>query len=163
MTVCVFFLTWHDYPSVMYLGRKSFYIIYITSTINASGNTEITRFHMYNWNSIAVLSVDKISNVVFYQRYVDDILAVFSNRRHIAHFKRRFRNAFILKFTHESMDNNVIHFLDLKFVIDEFGQFNTSVYIKPTDKGLYTNYNSYIPDTYKNQLQKPWCGNQILI
>ena len=31
------------------------------------------------------------------------------------------------------MDNSVFHILDLKFVIDELGQFNTSVYIKPTD------------------------------
>ena len=44
------------------------------------------------------------------------------------------------------MDNNVFHFLDLKFALDELGQFNTSVYIKPTDKGLYKNFNSYIPD-----------------
>ena len=35
---------------------------------------------------------------------------------------------------------------------DELGQFNTSVYIKPTDKGLYTNYNSYISDTYKKSI-----------
>ena len=53
------------------------------------------------------------------------------------------------RFTHESMDNNVFHFLDLKFVIDKLGQFNTSVYIKPTDKGLYRNYIFYIPDTQK--------------
>ena len=52
------------------------------------------------------------------------------------------------------MDNNDFHILDLKFVIDELGQFNTSVYIKPTDKGLYTNFNSYIPDTYKKSIAK---------
>ena len=33
------------------------------------------------------------------------------------------------------MDNNVFHFIDLKFVIDELGHFKTSVYIKPTDIG----------------------------
>ena len=60
-----------------------------------------------------VLSVDKISNPVFHRRYVDDILAIFSNRRHIAHFKRGLQNASIIKFIHESMDNNVFHFLDL--------------------------------------------------
>ena len=36
--------------------------------------------------------------------------------------------------------------------IYELGQFNTSVYIKPTDKGLCRNYNSYIPDTYKKSI-----------
>ena len=50
------------------------------------------------------------------------------------------------------MDNKIFNFLDLKFVIDELGQFNTSIYIKPTDKGLYTNYNSYIPDTYTKSI-----------
>ena len=52
------------------------------------------------------------------------------------------------------MDNNVFHFLDLKFVINKLGQFNTSVYIKPTDTGLYKNYNSYIPDTHKKTITK---------
>ena len=50
------------------------------------------------------------------------------------------------------MDNNVFHFLDLKFAIYELCQFNTSVYIKSTDKGLYKNYNSYITDTYKKSI-----------
>ena len=104
----------------------------------------------------AVLSVNRISNPAFYRRYVDDILAIFPSRRHIAHFKRRLKNASFLKFTHESMNNNVFHFLDFKFVIDELGRFNTSVYIRPTDKGLYTNYNSYI---YPSHIQKISCKN----
>ena len=54
------------------------------------------------------------------------------------------------------MDNNVFHFFDLKFVIDELGQFNTSVYIKLTDKGLHTNNNSYIRPRH---IQKINCKN----
>ena len=52
------------------------------------------------------------------------------------------------------MDNNVFYFLDLKFVIYKLCQFNSSVYIKPTDKGLYKIFNSYIPDTYKISIAK---------
>ena len=59
------------------------------------------------------------------------------------------------------MHNNVFHSLNLKFVINALGQFNTSVYIKPTDKGLYRNYNSYISDTYKKTIAKPWCLGQL--
>ena len=35
----------------------------------------------------AVLLVDKIPNPVFYWRYVNDILDIFPNRRHIVHFE----------------------------------------------------------------------------
>ena len=52
------------------------------------------------------------------------------------------------------MRNNVFYFLDAKLVIDESGHFDTSVYIKPADKGLYTNYLSYIPDSYKKSIIK---------
>ena len=100
------------------------------------------------------MSQARVSNPVFYQRYVDDILAIFSNQRHIAYLKLRLENSSVLKFTHESMENNVFHFLDVKLVIDESDHFDTSVYIKPTDKGLYTNYLSYIPDSYKKSIIK---------
>ena len=47
------------------------------------------------------------------------------------------------------MTDNTFHFLDVKFTIDDMGNITTSVYIKPTDKGVYTNYLSHIPDTLK--------------
>ena len=74
--------------------------------------------------------VAKISNPIFYRRFADDTAAIFNN---FQYFKHRLENSSILKFTHESMTNNIFLFLDVKFV-DEFRNFNMSVYVKPTDK-----------------------------
>ena len=35
-----------------------------------------------------VLSLNRVSNAVFYRRYMDDILAVFTTDRHVNLFKR---------------------------------------------------------------------------
>ena len=60
----------------------------------------------------AVLSLNRVSNPVFYRLYVDDILAVFTTERHVNLFKRRLEHSSVLKFTHESMTDNTFHFLD---------------------------------------------------
>ena len=60
----------------------------------------------------------------------------------------------MLKFKHESMTDNTFHFLDVKLTIDDMGNITTSVYTKPTDKGVYINYLSHMPDTYKKSIIK---------
>ena len=52
------------------------------------------------------------------------------------------------------MTHNIFHFLDVKLTIDDMGNITTYVYIKPTDKGVYTNYLSHMPDTYKKFIMK---------
>jgi len=101
-----------------------------------------------------LLSQNEISNPSFYRRYVDDIIAVFNDRSHVEWFKTRFSNNSVLKFTHEEIENNLFHFLDIQLNLNADSKFHTSVYIKPTDKGIYANYHSHIPETYKRSVVK---------
>ena len=56
-----------------------------------------------------------------------------------------------MNFTSESELNNALPFLDVN-VSRLSGHFVTSVYRKPTFSGVYTNFSSYIPMTYKLSL-----------
>ena len=53
-----------------------------------------------------------------------------------------------MSFNIETEQNNKISFLDVN-VIREQGKFVTSVYRKPTFSGVYTHFDSFLPDTYK--------------
>jgi hypothetical protein len=101
-----------------------------------------------------LLSDNKISNPRFYRRYVDDIIAIFSKKQHVNWFKIRLGRKSVLNFTHEEMINSKFHFLDINLEIMDDGKFSTSVYIKPTDAGLYANYQSYLPDNYNKSVIK---------
>ena len=101
-----------------------------------------------------LLSQTKISNPLFYVRYVDDILTVFKCNNHIRHFINRLQNNSVLKFTSEQQQNNSFHFLDVQFTITE-NIIETSVYIKPTDRGMYSNFFfSHTLESYKISLIK---------
>ena len=94
------------------------------------------------------LSQDKISNPIFYVRYVDDILTVFRSNNHLSHFKRRLISNSILNFTHETMLDDNFHFLDVNTHLSN-NRITTSVYIKPTNNGPYIDFKSYTLDQYK--------------
>ena len=53
-----------------------------------------------------------------------------------------------MSFTKETEQNSKISFLDVD-VIREQGKFVTSVYRKPTFIGVYTHFESFLPDTDK--------------
>ena len=53
-----------------------------------------------------------------------------------------------MSFTTKTEQNNKISFLDVN-VIREQGKFVTSAYRKPTFSGVYTHFDSFLPDTYK--------------
>ena len=56
-----------------------------------------------------------------------------------------------IKFTSEVEENNSICFLDIKTSRDN-NKFLTSVYRQPTFSGIFTNFDSYIPLSYKSGL-----------
>ena len=56
-----------------------------------------------------------------------------------------------IKFTYEIEENNSISFLDIKINRDN-NRFLSSVYRKPTFSGVFTNFDSYIPLSYKSGL-----------
>ena len=89
---------------------------------------------------------------VFYKRYVDDIFLLFSHRDQIEQFKAYMNMQHAnIKFTSEVEIDNLLAFLDIK-VIRSGVAFLTSVYRKPTFSGVYTNFNSFLPDIYKTGL-----------
>ena len=86
---------------------------------------------------------------LYYRRYVDDIFVLFSSSDHVEKFKEYFsskhRN---INFSYEKENENNMSFLDI-LISRENEKFVTNVYRKPTFSGVYTNFESFIPQTYK--------------
>ena len=86
---------------------------------------------------------------VVYKRYVDDIFVLFKSKEHLKLFvnymNSKHRN---IKFTFETEDSNNFSFLDVK-ITRQNKRFVTSIFRKATFSGVFTNYNSFISDTYK--------------
>ena len=55
-----------------------------------------------------------------------------------------------MNFTHEIEKNNSLAFLDV--LVTRENTFCTSLYRKPTFSGLYSNFKSFMPDSYKKGL-----------
>ena len=89
---------------------------------------------------------------VIYRSYVDDTFLLFHSKYHIEkfrnHLNRQHKN---IKFTFETENENSIAFLDIKITRDN-NKFMTSVYRKPTFSGLFTNFESFTPKSYKCNL-----------
>ena len=84
-----------------------------------------------------------------YKRYVDDIFVLFKSKEHLRLFvnytNSKYRN---IKFTFETEDSNNFSFLDVK-ITRQNKRFVTSIFRKATFSGVFTNYDSFISDTYK--------------
>ena len=89
---------------------------------------------------------------VIYRKYVDDTFLLFRSKQHIEKFRnylnRQHKN---IKFTSETENENSIAFLDIKITRDN-NKIMTSVYRKPTFSGVFTNFESFIPKSYKYNL-----------
>ena len=105
-------------------------------------------FHERHWLSQCPASFKPL----YFKRYVDDIFCLFRDRSHVqdflAYLNARHPN---MNFTHEDESNSSLPFLDVN-VIRSNGNFVTSIYRKPTFSGVYTNFNSFLPDLYKKSL-----------
>ena len=89
---------------------------------------------------------------IVYRRFVDDTLLLFRTEDHVENFKnylnKQYRN---IKFTSEIEKNGSLSFLDIT-VTRENNKFVTLVYRKPTFSGVFTNFESFIPDMHKRGL-----------
>ena len=87
-----------------------------------------------------------------YRRYADDTFLLFRSKHHIEKFRnyinRQHKN---IKFTSDTENENSISFLDIKITRDN-NKFMTSVYGKPTISGVFTNFGSFMPSSYKYNL-----------
>ena len=86
---------------------------------------------------------------VFHRRYIDNIFALFSSPDHAHKFKG------YLSSTHpninipiEKEEDGWLPFLNVN-IFCENEKFATNVYRKKTFSGVYTNFKSFIPETYK--------------
>ena len=89
---------------------------------------------------------------IFFARYVDDIFVLIRSHEHIIklanYFSSRHPN---IKFTYEMEVNNTLPFLDVN-VYRESDKFSSTVHRKDTFSGVYTNFRSFMPVTYKRGL-----------
>ena len=89
---------------------------------------------------------------VIYKRYIDDTFLLFRPKDHIEKF-RGYLNCQHpnIKFTSEIEENNSISFLDIK-ISRVNNSFSTSIYRKVTFSGVFINFESFIPTSYKSNL-----------
>ena len=100
-----------------------------------------------------------LSKVLYYRRYVDDIICCFRNSYDARLFFEYLNSCHPnIKFTMETEERGQLPFLDVllskQSVSDRQGSFITSVYRKKTYTGLLTNYFSFTPFKYKLGLIK---------
>ena len=89
---------------------------------------------------------------IFCARYVDDIFVLIREKDHIVHLANYFSSRHPnIKFTYEEEVNNTLPFLDVN-VYREDDKFSSTVHRKDTFSGVYTNFRSFMPDTYKRGL-----------
>ena len=90
----------------------------------------------------------------FYRRYVDDTFCIFRNREDISSF-HTFLNTVhnSTKFDIELESGGQLSFLDTVVSRDpESGAPSVATKVKATDKGLFYDYNSFIPESFKSNL-----------
>ena len=89
---------------------------------------------------------------IVYRWFVDDTLLLLRSKDHVEKFRsylnKEHKN---VKFTSETGENGSLSFIDIK-ISRKNNKFVTSVYRKPTFCGVFTNFESFIPDTYKRGL-----------
>ena len=87
-----------------------------------------------------------------YARYVDDVFVLLRSRDYITclaeYLSSRHPN---IKFTFEIEENDCLPFLDVN-IYRHSDKFSSSVYRKKTFSGVYTNYESFMPEEYKRGL-----------
>ena len=105
-------------------------------------------FHETNWLKDCPFEFKPL----YYRRYVDDSFIVFKSRDHILPFLNYLNSKHTnITFTYEVEKDKCLPFLDVNVLFSN-GKFSTTVYRKPTFTGLFTNFESFIPITYKRGL-----------
>ena len=89
---------------------------------------------------------------IFFARYVDDIFVLLRSKEHIVllaqYLSSKHPN---IRFTYEEENKNVLPFLDVN-VYRDANKFSSTVHRKDTFSGVYTNFDSFMPDTYQRGL-----------
>src|ERR1700755_3002984 len=84
-----------------------------------------------------------------YRRYIDDCFVVFRNEEQVPLFHKNLKSKYAnINFTFECESNGSLPFLDISISHSSCG-FSTSIYRKPTNTLLGTNFFSSIPLSHK--------------
>ena len=95
------------------------------------------------------------ANSELFVRYVDDCCVVMKPCSDIDDLLMALNSVHpSITYTYETETNNTLNFLDVSCVRTPDGSVQTSVYRKPTWTGLYINFRSFVPRTYKVNLIK---------
>ena len=90
---------------------------------------------------------------LFFARYVDDIFVLLRSKEHVAQLAQYISSQHPnIRFTFEEENNNTLAFLDVN-VYREPERFSSTVHRKDTFSGVYTNFQSFIPDSYKRGIR----------
>jgi hypothetical protein len=88
-----------------------------------------------------------------FYRYVDDTFAFVRNGHCFQRLLDLFNSAHSnLSFTHECESNGSLSFLDVSVHRRSDGTLSTKTYRKPTFSGVYLNFHSFVPMSYKSGL-----------
>ena len=108
----------------------------------------LANIFLCHWEEIWIKKCPKQFKPEYYNRFMDDTFLLFSSENHVKKFHKyintRHKN---MTFTFEVEKNNKLAFLDVLVTRDV--TFVTSLYRKPTFSGLYSNFESFMPDSYK--------------
>ena len=88
---------------------------------------------------------------LFYRRYIDNCFMVFRSKNHVPLFLDYFNSQHAnISFTCETENDGKLPFLDI--LIERTDSGFSTVYRKPTFTGLFTNFDSFIPISFKRGL-----------
>ena len=103
---------------------------------------------MYHCENIWFQNCPSHFKAIIYRRFVNDTLLLFRSKDHVEKFRnylnKQHKN---VKLISEIEENGSLLFLDIK-ISHENKKFGTSVYRKPTFRGAFRNFESFIPDIY---------------
>ena len=89
---------------------------------------------------------------IVFKRFVDDVFVTFLRRTQLSEFvfymNTKHPN---IKFTSEFQEDHFFSILDIK-IIRKDHRLITSIFCKTTFSGVFTNFNSFLPVTYKSGL-----------
>ena len=89
---------------------------------------------------------------VFYRRYVNDIFVLFSSLDQVEKFKKHLSSKYPnVKVLLEKESDGRLSLSPIN-IFHKKGKFVTNVYQEKTFSAVYTNFNSFVPETYKTGL-----------
>ena len=134
------------------LFSKEFYKQHGGVAIGSPIGPTLTNVFVYYHEKIWLQNCPSKFKPVIYRRYVDDTFLLFRLKHHIEKFRNYFsRQHKNIRFTSETENENSMSLLDIKISRDS-NKFTTSVYRKLTFGRVFTNFGSFIPNSYEYNL-----------